>query len=275
MLNTEHPIALQAIEVTKCYRRNSGILRRKTETIAAVNNVSLAVDHGETVALVGESGCGKSTLSRILLGLEEPDSGSVLLGDEDLTRTPAKRLRVMRRHLQVVFQESATTLPPHLTARQIIAEPFRVWPTALAGRNLKEATEGAFTQVGLDYSTLKDRYPHQMSGGQRQRVNIARAFATQPSVLIADEPTSGLDLLVQAQILNLLSDLKDKHKTATVLISHDLSVVRHLADRVAVMKDGQVVEVADTAKLFTSPRETYTRELMEAAEYASHSTLSP
>ncbi len=137
-----------------------------------------------------------------------------------------------------------------------------------------EATKETFEQVGLNFSTLKDRYPHQMSGGQRQRVNIARAFATQPSVLILDEPTSSLDLPVQAQILNLLSDLKDKHKIATVLISHDLSVVHHLADRVAVMKDGQVVEVADTATLFATPRETYTRQLIKAAEFASNSTLS-
>ena len=234
----------------------------KGAALHAVSGVDLAVYEGETLALVGESGCGKSTLGRLLLGLLPPTQGQVFFDGQDLAALPPARLRALRRQMQLVFQDTAAALNPRWTVGQSLAEPLRIHNLCPRG---EYAARGAalLTQVGLAPDLL-DRYPHQLSGGQRQRVGLARALALSPRLVVCDEPVSALDVSVQAQMLNLLADLQRAQGLTYVLISHDLGVVRHSADRVCVMFLGRVCEVGPTQALFSAPRHPYTKVLLDS-----------
>lgn len=234
----------------------------KGAALHAVSGVDLAVYEGETLALVGESGCGKSTLGRLLLGLLPPTQGQVFFDGQDLAALPPARLRALRRQMQLVFQDTAAALNPRWTVGQSLAEPLRIHNLCPRG---EYAARGAalLTQVGLAPDLL-DRYPHQLSGGQRQRVGLARALALSPRLVVCDEPVSALDVSVQAQMLNLLADLQRAQGLTYVLISHDLGVVRHSADRVCVMFLGRVCEVGPTQALFSVPRHPYTKFLLDS-----------
>lgn len=234
----------------------------KGAALHAVSGVDLAVYEGETLALVGESGCGKSTLGRLLLGLLLPTQGQVFFDGQDLAALPPARLRALRRQMQLVFQDTAAALNPRWTVGQSLAEPLRIHNLCPRG---EYAARGAalLNQVGLAPDLL-DRYPHQLSGGQRQRVGLARALALSPRLVVCDEPVSALDVSVQAQMLNLLADLQASQGLTYVLISHDLGVVRHSADRVCVMFLGRVCEVGPTQALFSAPRHPYTKFLLDS-----------
>ena len=234
----------------------------KGAALHAVSGVDLAVYEGETLALVGESGCGKSTLGRLLLGLLPPTQGQVFFDGQDLAALPPARLRALRRQMQLVFQDTAAALNPRWTVGQSLAEPLRIHNLCPRG---EYASRGAalLTQVGLAPDLL-DRYPHQLSGGQRQRVGLARALALSPRLVVCDEPVSALDVSVQAQMRNLLADLQRAQGLTYVLISHDLGVVRHSADRVCVMFLGRVCEVGPTQALFSAPRHPYTKFLLDS-----------
>ena len=228
----------------------------------AVTQVDLAVYEGETLALVGESGCGKSTLGRLLLGLLPPTQGQAFFDGQDLAALSPRDLRALRRQMQMVFQDTAASLNPRLDILGILSEPLRIHQLCPRG-DFPARCAALLDQVGLPRDLL-GRYPHELSGGQRQRVGIARALALSPRLVVCDEPVSALDVSVQAQVLNLLADLQEARGLTYVLISHDLGVVRHSADRVCVMFLGRVCEVGPTKDLFTAPRHPYTKFLLAA-----------
>jgi peptide/nickel transport system ATP-binding protein/oligopeptide transport system ATP-binding protein len=237
-------------------------LQRKIADIKAVDEVSLDIIRGETLGLVGESGCGKTTLGKSILQLYRPTSGEVLFEGNDLCRMPNKQLRPLRQKLQVIFQDPHESLDPRFTAADIIGEPMRIHGVP-KGRARRERIEELLDVVGLA-SYMANRYPHEFSGGQRQRLGIARALALNPSFIVCDEPISALDVSIQAQIINLLSDLQEKFHITYLFISHDLSVVRHISNRVAVMYLGKLVEVADRDELYKAPLHPYTQALLSA-----------
>ena len=237
-------------------------LQRKIADIKAVDEVSLDIIRGETLGLVGESGCGKTTLGKSILQLYRPTSGEVLFEGNDLCRMPNKQLRPLRQKLQVIFQDPHESLDPRFTAADIIGEPMRIHGVP-KGRARRERIEELLDVVGLA-SYMANRYPHEFSGGQRQRLGIARALALNPSFIVCDEPISALDVSIQAQIINLLGDLQEKFHITYLFISHDLSVVRHISNRVAVMYLGKLVEVADRDELYKAPLPPYTQALLSA-----------
>jgi oligopeptide/dipeptide ABC transporter ATP-binding protein len=233
---------------------------RAPRVVRAVDGVSLRVAAGETLGLVGESGCGKSTLARCVLRLIEPTRGRVLLDGEDLTALPEEALRRRRRDIQMVFQDPTAPLNPRLSVAATVEEPLMLH-TPLAGPARRARADEVLDEVGLG-AGLRDRYPHQLSGGQRQRVNIARAIATHPRLVVLDEPTSALDVSLRARVILLLAELKRRMGMTYLFISHDLSTVRYLCDRVAVMYLGVLVEEAPAAELFDHPAHPYTRALL-------------
>ncbi|MEF8792919.1 ABC transporter ATP-binding protein [Thiohalorhabdus sp.] len=235
---------------------------RRGETFWAVQDVDLTVAPGETVGLVGESGCGKSTLARAALRLLEPDAGSVRFAGTELTTAGARSLRAARRDLQVVFQDPFASLDPRMRVGRIVAEGLAIHGVGDRGSRRRRVAD-VLERCGLSPEAA-DKFPHQFSGGQRQRIGIARALAMEPRLIICDEPISALDVSIQAQILNLLTDLQRDMGLAYLFISHDLGVVRHLCDRVAVMYGGRIVEAAPAEALFHSPAHPYTRGLLAA-----------
>jgi oligopeptide/dipeptide ABC transporter ATP-binding protein len=235
---------------------------RPTAFVKAVDGVSFAVDAGETLALVGESGCGKSTVSRLVLRLIEPDQGDIRFEGRDLLAMNANELRAFRRDAQIIFQDPYASLNPRMTVGQILAEPLVLHNLVPPARR-RERVEELLRLVGLEPRFAR-RYAHEFSGGQRQRIAIARALAVEPKLIICDEPVSALDVSIRSQILNLLGDLQRRLGLAYIFVSHDLAVVKHIADRVAVMNLGNIVETADAETLFTLPRHPYSRALLSA-----------
>jgi oligopeptide/dipeptide ABC transporter ATP-binding protein len=230
--------------------------------VKAVDGVSFHVEAGKTLALVGESGCGKSTVSRLVLRLIEPDAGHIRFDGRDLLKLDAGELRAFRRNAQIIFQDPYASLNPRMTVNQILTEPLSLHDLVPSKRR-RERVEELLRLVGLEPRFAR-RYPHEFSGGQRQRIAIARALAVEPKLIICDEPVSALDVSIRSQILNLLRDLQDRLGLAYIFVSHDLAVVKHIADRVAVMNLGEIVETADTEALFASPRHPYSRALLSA-----------
>jgi len=257
---------LEVDRLTKEFPIRSGLLQRETGRVRAVQDVSFTIGRGETLALVGESGCGKTTVSRCILRALPPTSGAIRFSPEegktiDLAPLSRKALRPLRRHIQMIFQDPYASLNPRMMVGDIIAEPLFVNGVPSAQR--RERVRALLDLVGLP-SAARTRFPHAFSGGQRQRIGIARALALNPALVVADEPVSALDVSVQAQIINLLLELQDRLKLSMLFVAHDLGVVRHVSDRVAVMYVGRIVEVASTTALYARPRHPYTEALLAA-----------
>lgn len=256
-------VVLQAINLVKHFPTGShGLFGRRDKSVRAVDGVSFTLHRGKTLGIVGESGCGKSTLARVVTRLIEPTSGSVLLDGVDITQTSGKELRVLRRQIQMIFQDPVSSLNPRHSIGQIIGMPFKVQGLS-ASVALPERIRELMHLVGLNPEHY-NRYPHEFSGGQRQRIGIARSLALNPSIIIADEPVSALDVSVQAQILNLLERLQSDIGLSFIFIAHDLSVVRHIADDVAVMYLGKIVEIGPADVVYSNPAHPYTKALLSA-----------
>jgi len=240
-----------------------GMFRANGKAKRAVDEVSFTLDAGETLAIVGESGSGKSTTARLAMRLLQPDAGKICWADEDISGMAGRALRQRRRHIQMVFQDPFASLNPRMKIWQSVAEGLRVHRPGLSRQQQRDQVAETLKLCGMDDSGM-DRYPHQFSGGQRQRIGIARALIVEPAVLVLDEPVSALDVSVQAQILNLLQDIQRQRGLAYLFISHDLSVIRHIADRVIVMFAGRIVEQGSAADLFEHARHPYTRALLAA-----------
>lgn len=260
-------VLLQLRGLKKYFPIEKGFFRKVVGNVKAVDGVNLSIREGKSLGLVGESGCGKTTLGRCILRAIEPTDGTILFrldGDHiiDFTSLDKKNLRAMRRHAQMIFQDPYSSLDPRMTVLDIVGEPLLVNNIA-KGRELEDRVTELVRTVGLNVSHIK-RYPHAFSGGQRQRIGIARALATEPKFIVADEPVSALDVSVQAEMLNLMQDLQEEFHLTYLFISHDLSVIEHIADKVVVMYVGKLVEMAETEELFLNPKNPYTEALLSA-----------
>ncbi|MGP6169894.1 ABC transporter ATP-binding protein [Microbacterium sp. A204] len=245
------------------YPVRSSVLLRKAGEKVAVSDVNFTLDPGKTVGLVGESGSGKSTVARTIIGLVSPDSGAIEFEGRDITRLRRRELHAVRRDMQMVFQDPFASLNPRLTVRDIIVEAWRAHPGVVSRRDWTREAQELLDRVGLNPDYL-DRFPHQFSGGQRQRIGIARALALRPKLIICDEAVSALDVSVQAQVLNLLAELQSELNLAYLFISHDLSVIEHICDRVLVLDQGVVVEDGTPRDLVDNPQHPYTKKLFAA-----------
>ncbi|MCU0463247.1 MAG: dipeptide ABC transporter ATP-binding protein [Anaerolineae bacterium] len=256
-------VILSVRGLKKHFPINAGIVfQRQVGAVRAVDDVSFDVYRGETLGLVGESGCGKSTTGRTILQLYRPTAGSVQFEGKELTSMKGEELRAMRREMQIIFQDPFASLNPRMTVGNIVSEPLRIH-NIMRGKELREFVESLLEKVGLNPFYI-NRYPHEFSGGQRQRIGIARALALNPKFIVCDEPISALDVSIQAQVVNLLEDLQEELGLTYLFIAHDLSMVRHICDRVAVMYLGKIVELAPTDELYDNPLHPYTQALLSA-----------
>jgi oligopeptide transport system ATP-binding protein len=253
---------LEILNLEKHFTKKAGgMLNSHTETVKAVDGVTLDIQKGEILGLVGESGCGKSTLSRMVMQLIPPTAGSIVLNGENLSHLNHRAVRMRRLDFQMVFQDPYASLNPRMTVFSTLAEAVRQRHREMKGAALEQKVAALMATVGLDAAQMK-RYPHEFSGGQRQRIAIARALAPEPKLIIADEPVSALDVSIQSQILNLLKDLQRDLGLTMVFISHDLGVVHYVADRIAVMHRGKIVEVGTADEIFHHPKDAYTQRLL-------------
>jgi len=256
----QHPL-LEVDRLKTWFPIRRGILSRTIGHVRAVDGVSFAMQKGETIGLVGESGCGKTTLGRTLVGLEKIHAGHIKFQGRDLAALSRKELRALRRKIQIIFQDPLSSLNPRMNVLDIITEGISEFKLIRGDR--EEAARGILKDVGLDVEALY-RYPHEFSGGQRQRINIARAISLKPDFIVCDEPVSALDVSIQAQIINLLLDLREKYHLSYLFISHDVSVVSHIANRIAVMYLGRIVEFGETGDMVYHPKHPYTKALISA-----------
>jgi len=262
----QHDVLLEVRNLKKYFPIQKGFLKRTVGYVRAVDDVDLYIKSGETLGLVGESGCGKTTLGRCIVRAIEPTGGTILFRNEhtqiDITALDQKTLRPLRKHMQMIFQDPYSSLDPRMTVLNLVAEPLRV-NRMVTSKEAEERVKELMEVVGLEVKHLK-RYPHAFSGGQRQRIGIARALSTNPKLIVCDEAVSALDVSIQAQILNLLQDLQEQFHLTFLFVAHDLSVVEHISDRVAVMYVGKMVEMAETEELFLHPKHPYTEALLSA-----------
>jgi len=256
------PNVLEVEDLKTYFPVRKGLLRRTVGQVHAVDGVSFSIGAGETLGLVGESGCGKTTVGRTVLRLIEPTAGVIRLGGRDITRLPRAELRPLRREMQIIFQDPFSSLNPRMRAGDIVGEPLKVHGTVPA-RERRGRIAALFARVGLSAAQM-DNYPHQFSGGQRQRIGVARALALNPKLIVGDEPVSALDVSIQAQVINLLTDLQRELGLAYLFISHNLAVVEHISHRIAVMYLGRIVEHTDRETLFRKPLHPYTEALLAA-----------
>ena len=242
----------------------SGLLfQREVAQVKAVDDISFSIRKGETLGLVGESGCGKTTAGRCILQLYKPTAGEVIFEGTDLTKLGGRQMRHMRRQMQIIFQDPFSSLNPRMTAGDIIGEPLVVHGLVKNGEEKREKVRELLQNVGL-HPYMADRFPHEFSGGQRQRIGVARALSVDPKLIVCDEPVSALDVSIQAQVINLLEDLQKQYDLTFLFIAHDLSFVRHISDRVAVMYLGKIVEIADRNEIYQNPLHPYTKALLSA-----------
>jgi oligopeptide transport system ATP-binding protein len=260
---TSQEVVLKAEDLVKHYPIKAGVLRRTVGHVKAVDGVSFELYKGETLGIVGESGCGKSTLGRMLMRLEEPTAGKLTFDGVDMYSQKGGDMRRLRRDIQIVFQDPYTSLNPRKTVGDIVGEPFEIHTDVVSKKDRRRRVQELLDLVGLNPEHI-NRYPHQFSGGQRQRIGIARGVALNPKVIICDEPVSALDVSVQAQVVNLLERLQSELGLAYIFIAHDLSVVRHISDRVGVMYLGKIVELGDEDQIYSRPTHPYTQALLSA-----------
>ena len=258
---------LQVVDLKTHFPIRRGFLQRVVGHVKAVDGVSFRLAKGETLGLVGESGCGKTTVGRTLLRLIPATSGRVIYKGESVFDQPAAEMRRLRREMQIIFQDPAGSLNPRMRVASIVGEPLEVHGLA-TGEELRDRVENLLVRCGL-WKSAADRYPHEFSGGQRQRIGIARALALEPKLIVCDEPTSALDVSIQSQILNLLKDLQDEFGLSYLFISHDMAVIHHICDRIAVMYDGRIVEEGDREEIIERPKHPYTQALLSAVPEAN------
>ncbi|MEU6810248.1 dipeptide ABC transporter ATP-binding protein [Streptomyces sp. NPDC046831] len=255
---------LEVTGLVKHYPLTRGVLfKKQIGAVRAVDGVDFTLARGETFGLVGESGCGKSTVARLLCSLERPTAGAIRFRGEDVTGLSGRALKAVRRNIQMVFQDPYTSLNPRMTVGDIVGEPFEIHPEAAPKGDRRRRVQELLDVVGLNPEYV-NRYPHQFSGGQRQRIGIARGLALRPEVIVADEPVSALDVSVQAQVINLMERLQDEFDLSYVFIAHDLSIVRHISDRVGVMYLGRIVETGTDTEIYDHPTHPYTQALLSA-----------
>jgi peptide/nickel transport system ATP-binding protein len=268
-VNQNHDnVILEVSDLKMYFGVTRGLLRRRVADVKAVDGVSFNLLKNETLGLVGESGCGKTTIGRCVLGLYRATEGKIVFQGEEITWLPENKLREVRKNMALIFQDPYSSLDPRQSAGGIVGEPLKIHRLTTSKGEYKDRLEQLFRIVGLDPS-MSDRFPHEFSGGQRQRIGVARALACDPSLIICDEPISALDVSIQAQIINLLEELQDSVKKLSYLfIAHDLSVVRHISDRVAVMYLGHIMEICKSRVLYENPLHPYTRALLSAVPIA-------
>ncbi|MDT0342493.1 ABC transporter ATP-binding protein [Streptomyces litchfieldiae] len=255
---------LEVRNLVKHFPLTQGILfKRQVGAVKAVDDVSFTLHQGETLGIVGESGCGKSTVAKLLMSLEKPTSGQILYKGEDISKLSGRALKAVRRNIQMVFQDPYTSLNPRMTVGDIIGEPFEIHPEVAPKGDRRAKVRELLDVVGLNPEYI-NRYPHQFSGGQRQRIGIARGLALNPEIIICDEPVSALDVSVQAQVINLMERLQNEFELAYLFIAHDLSIVRHISDRVGVMYLGKLAEVGTDSQIYDHPTHPYTQALLSA-----------
>ncbi|MFI6472176.1 ABC transporter ATP-binding protein [Streptomyces sp. NPDC050516] len=255
---------LEVRDLVKHYPLTQGILfKKQIGAVKAVDGVSFDLAAGETLGIVGESGCGKSTVAKMLVNLERPTAGEIKYKGEDITRMSGRALKAVRRNIQMVFQDPYTSLNPRMTVGDIIGEPYEIHPEVAPKGSRRQKVQDLLDVVGLNPEYI-NRYPHQFSGGQRQRIGIARGLALRPEIIVADEPVSALDVSVQAQVVNLLDRLQNEFSLSYVFIAHDLSIVRHISDRVGVMYLGRIVEIGRDEQIYDHPTHPYTQALLSA-----------
>ncbi|QQS08931.1 MAG: ABC transporter ATP-binding protein [Phycisphaerales bacterium] len=265
---TPHPAALLDVKDLKThFPIRSGVLQRVTGWVKAVDGVSFEIERGETLGLVGESGCGKTTVGRSILRLIPPTGGDVHFDGEDVLSSRGPRLKALRRKMQIIFQDPGSSLNPRMRIGSILAEPLIVHGMGGPKDELRQHVEELLVRCGMPRAAA-DRYPHEFSGGQRQRIGIARALALKPSFIVCDEPTSALDVSIQAQIINLLSDLQNEFGLSYLFISHDMSVIQHVCKRIAVMYKGKIVEMGERDQILHDAKHPYTKALLSAVPVA-------